>query len=124
MVEKSAAALVEEYVDCILKQRDAIHSGTIKDVRRQAKKMNPTAKKLLRMGDEGLREFATLLSHPDWEVRARAACSLVSFLPEEALVVFRQMAESSNPMIAMAGKMRIKEWEEHPEHYDPENWAK
>lgn len=79
---KNAADLAKEYLDCILKQREAIFSGSVRDVRRYARKITPTARKLVRMGDDGIREFATLLSHPDKEVRADAAFNLISSLPD------------------------------------------
>jgi hypothetical protein len=123
-VKKDASELVNEYADSIIMSRKLIGSGNVKQIRYYDRKRTPIAKQLLRMGDEGIREFAALLSHPDWEIRADAACSLISSLPEEALAVFREMAESDNPLVAIAGKMRIKEWEEHPEHYDPKNWAR
>ena len=122
MVQRNASALVQEFVDAIIKQNQGIKSGTARQVRYYGRKISPTARKLVRMGDEGKREFATLLHHPDREVRANAAVYLCSSMPEEALAVFRELAQGDD-LIAMGAKLRIKEWEEHPEHYHESNWA-
>jgi molybdenum cofactor cytidylyltransferase len=115
-VKKSAAELVDELVEAIVKQREAVHSGSTKDVRYWARRITP--RKIRQMGDDGNRELATLLRHPDWEVRATAAVYLMSYMPEEALAVFRELAERDG-LVGWAARMRIKEWEEHPEHYAP-----
>lgn len=116
-MKKTASALVQDFVDSIFKQNHAIKSGSTRQVRYYGNKISPIARKLVQMGDEGKREFATLLHHPDREVRAFAAFYLISSMPEEALAVFKELAEGDD-LIAMGAQMRIKEWEEHPEHYD------
>lgn len=121
-MKKTAAELVQQFADGIVKQRQAIHSGTTREVRRHANRIMPAARQLVRMGEDGRREFAVLLSHADREIRATAAAYLVSSMPEEALAVFRDLAQGDD-LIAMGAQMRIKEWEEHPEHYDESNWV-
>lgn len=116
-MKKTASELVQEFADSLIKQSQAIHSGTAKEARYYGRKRGPIARKLLRMGDEGKQEFATLFHHQHREIRGTAAVYLISSMPEEALAVFRELAEGDD-LIADAAKMRIKEWEEHPEHYD------
>jgi hypothetical protein len=123
MAEADASALVNEFVDSIVRQNLAIRNGTAREARRYSSRRVPIAKRLLRMGEEGKRQFATLLHHTDREIRATAAVYLCSSMPKEALAVFRELAEGDD-LVAMGAQMRIKEWEEHPEHYDPSNWAK
>ena len=122
MAKVDTEELVNQFADAIIKQNEAIYSGTTKEVRRYGKKITPIARKLVNMGEEGKRQFATLFNHPDREIRATAAVCLMSYMPEEALVVLRELAEGDD-LIAMGAQMRIKEWEEHPEHYDESNWA-
>lgn len=121
-MKKTASELVQEFADAIIKERQAVENGNTKEVRRYGNNRPPIARKLLRMGDEGKREFAILLQHQDREIRGTAAVYLISSIPEEALAVFRELAEGDD-LIAMGAQMRIKEWEEHPEHYDESNWA-
>ena len=123
MAKMSAAELVEEYADSIIMQRQAVHAGNARKARYYGNRRAPIAKRLVQMGDQGIRAFAVLLNHPDMEIRATAAVHLISSIPEPALAVFRDLVETNSPL-ALPAKMRIKEWEEHPEHYDPENWAK
>lgn len=114
-MKKSAAELVDDLVEAIVKQREAIGS---RDVRYWARKITPD--KIRKMGDEGNRELAKLLSHPDKEIRATAAVYLMHCMRDEALAVLREMAKGGpNDLFALAARMRMKEWEEHPEHYDP-----
>lgn len=119
----NAESLVKAFADSIIKQNQAVKSGTTRQVRYYGNKIMPIAKKLINMGDDAIRQFATLLQHPDLEVKATAAVYLMSSLPDEALAVFREMAEGDDEYHAMCAKMRIKEWEEHPEHYDESNWV-
>ena len=121
-MKKDAIALVGQFSNSILKQREAIRSGTTRQVRYYGRKLVPIAKKLLQMGDDGKREFATLLDNPDKEIRATAAVYLISSMPDKALSVFRELAEADD-FDAECAQLRIKEWEEHPEHYDPSNWV-
>lgn len=117
-MKKTAAELVDDLVEAILQQRKAVYSGTTKDVRYWARRITPD--KIRKLGDEGNRELAKLLSHPDKEIRATAAIYLMHCMPDEALAVFKEMAKGGpNDFYAMCARMRIKEWEEHPEHYAP-----
>lgn len=118
-MKQDAEELANQFVEVIIKQREAI---TTKEIRRYGRKIVPTAKKLLNMGDEGKQAFATLLHHPDREIRADAAVYLCSSMPQEALAVFRELAEGDD-LIAHGAQLRIKEWEEHPEHYDESHWV-
>jgi hypothetical protein len=121
MVKADAQKLVNEFVEAILKQDEAIHSGNTKDVRRYARKIDPAAKKLIQMGEEGIREFATLLHHPWRRMRVKAAVHLFSSIPDEVLTVLKEIAQGDD-FAAECARMRIQEWEEHPEHYDISNW--
>lgn len=102
--------LVGEFVDSVAKQNQAIHSGTTKEVRYDGNKMVAAARKLV-SGDEGRRQFATLFDHPDREVRANTACYLRDYMPDEALRVFKELAEGED-LIAKAARMRAEELEQ------------
>lgn len=122
MADVKIGKLVEEFADSIIKQRQAVKSGTTRQVRAYGNKRTPIAKRLLRMGEDGKRQFATLLHHPDRFVRGTAACYLCRTMPKEALAVFRELAQGDD-LNALGAKMRIKEWEEHPENYDENHWV-
>lgn len=94
---KTAADLVSEFVESISKKSRAVCSGTARQARYYGSKRKPIALKLLAMGENGIREFATLLCHPSRGVR-------VDF-------------------DAVCARLRIQEWDQHPEHYDRANWA-
>lgn len=117
MVEDEVSKLVDQFADAIIKQNQAIHSGTTKEVRYYGNKIGPTARKLLQKGDVAKRRFATLLTHPDREVRATAAFYLIDSLPEEALAVYKELAQGDD-LIALGVQMRIKEWEERQKQQD------
>ncbi|MCE5324304.1 DUF2019 domain-containing protein [bacterium] len=111
MVEDDVSKLVDEFAEAIIKQNQAIHSGTTKEVKHYGNKIGPTARKLLQKGEEAKRQFATLFSHPDREVRANAAFYLINSMPEEALAVYKELAQGDD-LVALGAQMRVKEWEE------------
>jgi hypothetical protein len=121
-VKKDAAALVEEFADSVVKQSEAILTGTTKEARYYGKKPAPIARKLLGMGDEAVRQFASLLCHPVRRVRVVAAVYLFTSLPDDVLAALKEVAEGDD-FAALCAQLRIKEWEEHPEHYDESNWV-
>ena len=82
-MKKDATALVEEFADAVIKQSQAIRSGTMKEAKSYGNKRAPIARKLLRMDDEAKRQFATLLHHSVRRIRVVAAVYLLSSMPEE-----------------------------------------
>lgn len=117
-----ASTLVQEYADSVIKQDQAVRSGNVKEAEFQGKRTAPIAKRLLRMGDAAKRQFASLLYHPYRRVRVVSAVHLFCAMPDEVLVALEEVAKG-NDYAAMCAKLRIKEWEEHPEHYDESNWV-
>lgn len=113
--------LVDLFVESIEKQDEAIRSpeGTSKLVRHYGNLYVTIAKQLLRMS--AIDEFATLLDHPNRVIRVAAGVCLFSSIPDRTLATLKEVAEGDD-FAAFCARLRIKEWEEHPENYDPSNW--
>jgi hypothetical protein len=117
MIKQTAPILVAEFEQAFIKQWEAIRHGTSRQARYYGDRTEKIARKLLSMGEDAHREFATLLYHPIPDLRLEAAVYLLHVLPEQALAAFREAAAGDDDFLAECARMRIREWEEHPERY-------
>lgn len=106
-----AVSLVQEFVESLISQADAVHSGTTRQAKYYGDKSHRVANRLISMGEEGIRQFATLLEHPLRKIKVTAAVYLLDSIPDEALAALREVADSGNDFHAQCAQLRIREWE-------------
>lgn len=122
-MKNDAAPLVRDFVESLTKQAEAIRCGTTKQARYYGDRSHRAAKRLVMMGDMAIGQFGALLEHPSRKIRVTTAVYLLNSLPDAALATLKEVAKGDD-FHAECARLRIKEWEEHPEHYDPKNWAR
>ena len=114
MTKEDAAKLVEQFVETIIKQEEAIFAGDVKAAKYYGNRYTPIAKKIMGMGEEARDQFASLLEHPCRLIRVAAAVYLYSSRPEQTLAAMREVAKGDD-FAAFCAQRRIKEWEKRSE---------
>ncbi|PTL80064.1 DUF2019 domain-containing protein [Vitiosangium sp. GDMCC 1.1324] len=107
MLEK----LLQDFASNVAAQTAAVLRGDAKTGNRHAKKYIAAAKKLRTLGDEGWDAFATLLKHPDVDVRTLAATYLLPRRTIEARAVLEEAAKGEG-LIAFEAAESLKRWDE------------
>lgn len=102
----SLVAFVEAQQD----QIECIGRGDPKTGNKHARKGIAAARRLLAGGETSIDRFATLLSHPDLNVRASAAAWLLKDRTKEAIEVLRPIAEGQG-IAALGAISTLKRYE-------------
>ncbi|HRX83839.1 MAG TPA: DUF2019 domain-containing protein [Phycisphaerae bacterium] len=113
-------ALVIEFADAVMDQKEAIRSG---DARRGNRHANAYARawdRLRKHGDRGRDALATLLNDDRADVRAMAACYLLRYRTQEAAQVLQEVATGEG-LAAFGASEALERWAEGDWHLDPED---
>lgn len=103
--------LLHEFSSNVTAQTAAIFRGDAKAGNKHAKKYIAAARKLRELGDVGWDAFATLLKHPDIDVRTMAATYLLPRRTSEARAVLEEAAKGEG-LIAFEASESLKRWDE------------
>jgi hypothetical protein len=103
--------LLQEFAFNVTAQTAAILRGDAKGGNKHARKYIAAARKLRTLGDAGWNAFATLLKHPDVDVRTMAATYLLPRRTAEARAVLDEAAKGEG-LIAFEAAESLKRWDE------------
>lgn len=110
---------VKDFSEGVVRQTESIRQGDAKTGNKWAARSLKAFKLLRAQGDPGRDALATLLMHPDVDIRTAAAAFLLRYKTGAALQVLREAA-SGTGLIAFASEQAIKRWEEGTWNLDPE----
>jgi HEAT repeat protein len=104
--------LLAAFVEALQKQNDFLagRGGSVRSGNQQARKYSAAARKLLAGGQASIDRFATLLDHPDRNVRAMAAAFLLKDRTEQAVATLRPIAEGPG-LSALGAIYTLKRYE-------------
>jgi hypothetical protein len=103
--------LLEEFASQVTAQTAAILRGDARAGNRHAKRYMAAAKEQRARGEVGWDAFATLLKHPDVDVRTLAATYLLARRTAEARAVLEEAAKGEG-LVAFEAAESLKRWDE------------
>lgn len=103
--------LLQDFTSGVTAQTAAIFRGDAKGGNKHAKKYIAAARKLRELGDAGWDAFASLLKHPDVDVRTMAATYLLPRRTAEARAVLEEAAKGSG-LVAFEASESLTRWDE------------
>lgn len=105
------SALVQEFADCVVRQRQAVAEGNAAIGNRFARRYIAAFEKLRGYGDAGRDALSVLLSDPRAEVRVISAACLLRHCEERAKAVLEHEA-AGNGLVAFGAAQALRRWEE------------
>jgi hypothetical protein len=110
--------LVEEFALNVDAQTKAMWRGDAKTGNKHADRFLAAFNALCAHGDVGRDSLATLLKHPNMDVRTTAAAFLLRYRTSEAKAVLEEAAKREG-FVAFASAQTLKNWEEGTWALDP-----
>jgi hypothetical protein len=112
--------LARQFAEHVIAQNSAIRRGDARMGNRHAKGQLKCAHQLMRVGEEGTKELASLFNHQDPGVREMAAVFLLKRRTGEALALLSELSKLPG-LVGFGAEQAIERWNEGTWDLEPKD---